>query len=236
MALQVHFIEIPARIWETEPGSRPFKELAKDAVGMERRIEKGVNVTEERERYALICNWIEQQALDLLSQGGSQRFHAWGTRGDESRKAEMYLLLTEEIQKFSLSDLDRIARHQSEQAFRVSLRSMVESARNWLRACLERKPARREQAAWRFKSNWNSLMLAIGLPGKPHVYPVSRHRVGKSFFAPGGEVQAQWMLYERLDESLVGAGMLSVAEERATFYRMADRAGSAMIEILTTSD
>ncbi len=93
--LDVHLIGVPEQIWRSWPDERKLADLAGDALGMERRIRKGVNVVKERARYTQICHRIEHLALELAQNGKAPKFLFWpgGVAGDE--RASCYTVLLE---------------------------------------------------------------------------------------------------------------------------------------------
>jgi hypothetical protein len=231
----------------TEPKSRPFNELAKDALSIERRIEKGVNVVQERERYALICNWIEQQALNLSCQGRLEHHHHWGSEATDKGKSDAYLELTESFQHLTQMDFNRIVQHRPRQSVISTFNSFANSIRQdglaWLWSLIAKKSIIGDRAALKIAITWQALLLAAGVGAVPFTHPVSRLRIGKSFYPPGDEVQSQRVFSEfvaaslqpSLGQSRANANTikLNVAVERALFYRQAQKSGSAMIEIVS---
>lgn len=64
--LQIHLVTLPQSVWRSWPPDRALMHLASDALGMERRIQKGVDVATERTRYKLLCDRIETLALEAI--------------------------------------------------------------------------------------------------------------------------------------------------------------------------
>lgn len=75
---QVQLIAIPRKIWEAWPEDRQLMHLANDALGIERRIQKGVDVVKERKRYKQLCDWIETKAIEAAHEHGAKSLQLGG--------------------------------------------------------------------------------------------------------------------------------------------------------------
>jgi len=92
--LQVQLVAIPPKVWNSWPPDRQLVHLANDALGIERRIQKGVDVVKERVRYRQLCDWIEAKALEAGQGLGGKawRFETDAKSGQPSANDYMRLV------------------------------------------------------------------------------------------------------------------------------------------------
>ena len=74
LPVDIYFVAVPGETWSSWPPERALMHLANDAIGIERRIRKGVDVVRERVRYRMLSESIESLALEAFR---SKRARAW---------------------------------------------------------------------------------------------------------------------------------------------------------------
>jgi len=92
MQLQITFVMIGKSLWTKFPRDRAFADLLDDALAIERRISKAVDLDRERSRYKHICDWIESNALLCSNETGS-----FSMENASFPKALDYLSLIEQL-------------------------------------------------------------------------------------------------------------------------------------------
>lgn len=224
--IEVHLVAIPARLWASWPTDRALALLAQDALGIERRIDKGVNVRKERARYTLLCNQIESLALRLVRSRKVTRCVVWTASAVGEKKAATYLQLIEALREHDIGHLLEIAS------------AIVAS----------RKPSLLQQLAQLLQHVWRAFR---------HAEPPAQRRedelryarkqpLGKSFYPPGRAVTQQREIFDGITEASIAAlfpncstltaqAFEHVAQEKARFYRHADRDGAAIVEVISLS-
>lgn len=171
--LQVTLVQVPYNLWCAWPEDRSLEELCKDALGMERRILKGVQVKSEELRYTQMCNRIETLVVDL-----SQRWKLLILAIDGA-EAESYLNLVGHLSGYSKDVL-----RQPTVRLLDRMRYAINAESNFFHKLVQ------------------LIKLILGLGGKPIRFDVknmsTRVLIGKSFFANKNEVSELAALYERL--------------------------------------
>lgn len=213
MNIEYRLIGIPASVWSSWPKDRKLSDLANDALGMERRIIKGVNAGRERFRYMQTCEHMESLALQLAREG-SALVELRLTNADARRYAALVeaLSTTTEVEMLAFPK-DAIA--------------------------LTSAPLPKAGFLQRILKGVQRLGRATVAETSESDSSGRRHPIGKSFYPPGVEVKAQREAFERIyiDKLLIpgfeAEQPYDLATKRAEFFRNVEQQGGAVIEIAT---
>lgn len=242
---------ISARVWESWPEDRPLVELSKDALDMERRIQKGVNLDKERTRYTQICTRIESLAMMLATDKKATCHIHWPGASDYDRRASSYLHLIETFQRQSAHDAAaNLYDYDYHTIFARLTRLCRAFGSSWKEVCSftseythEKNLARRRLAAayrdiWRKDMLGNSMWAALN---------IRRYPFGKSFYPPGPAVEEQAGLFSHFALQPVNhlipnmtwgeaSHYETVLCEKADLYAEAVNYRLAVVEIVTMTN
>lgn len=121
----ITFVRVPKSIWNSYPADRTFAAAAEDLIGMERKIDKGVQLSLEAFRHHHLSVLVESRALDAIAEKKLPHLVIVQSGYDAYRRMLFKLYWNIENVAITTSPISGAAFHQSEIAYAKELRRTI---------------------------------------------------------------------------------------------------------------